>query len=96
MCSGTRTTDHVSNGFAVEPTLHKLFDAGAWSLTDDRRVLVSADLTGTDATVERIRGMHGEPMRAPISVALEVSVEYIQWHREPDQGGVFRQPALPL
>ena len=47
--------DNVNNGFAVEPTLHKLFDAGAWSLTDDRRVLVSADLTGTDATVERIR-----------------------------------------
>jgi len=29
--------DTVENGLAMEPTLHKLFDAGAWSLTDDRR-----------------------------------------------------------
>ena len=50
----------------------------------------------SDATVERIRSLHGEPMRPPISAALEVSVEYIRRHREPDQGGVFRQPALTL
>jgi putative restriction endonuclease len=88
--------DSVSNGFAVEPTLHKLFDAGAWSLTDDRRVLVSAELTGTDTTVERIRSLHGEAMRAPIAGEHEVSVEFIHWHRDQDQGGVFRHPALPL
>jgi len=88
--------DEVSNGFAVEPTLHKLFDAGAWTLTDDRRVLVSADLTGTDETVARVRGLHGESLRIPIPGSPEISVEYIQWHREPDQGGVFRHPALLL
>jgi len=87
--------DTVNNGFAVEPTLHKLFDAGAWTLTDDRKVLVSADLTGTDTTVARIRSLHGEAIRPPIAGELEISVEYIQWHREPDQGGVFRHPALP-
>jgi putative restriction endonuclease len=88
--------DTVSNGFAVEPTLHKLFDAGAWSLTDDRRILVSAELTGTDTTVTRIRRLHGELMRAPLPGAPEVSVDFIHWHRDQDQGGVFRHPALPL
>lgn len=88
--------DSLENGFAVEPTLHKLFDAGAWTLTDDRRILVSAELTGTDDTVERMRGLHGAPLRTPLPGEAQISVEYIRWHREREQGGVFREPALPL
>ena len=88
--------DQVDNGFAVEPTLHKLFDAGAWSLSDDRRVIVSADLTGDSKTIDRVRGLHGMLNREPLSGEKPISVEYIQWHRERDLGGVFRQPALPL
>ena len=59
--------DTVDNGFAVEPTLHKLFDVGAWTLTDDHRILVSEDLTGTDTTVERIRSLHGKTIRSPLA-----------------------------
>jgi predicted restriction endonuclease len=39
----------------MEPTIHKLFDAGAWTLTDDHRVLVSADYTGSETAVVRLR-----------------------------------------
>lgn len=88
--------DRVENGFAVEPTLHKLFDVGAWTLTDDRRILVSKELTGTSETVKRVRDLHGISLRSPLSGEPEISVEYIQWHREPAKGGVFRHPALPL
>jgi putative restriction endonuclease len=88
--------DRVDNGFAVEPTLHKLFDAGAWSLSDDRRVMVSAELTGAESTVTRVRGLHGSQLRSPLPGEPEISIEYIQWHRERDLGGVFRHPALPL
>jgi len=52
--------DELSNGIALEPTAHKLFDVGAWSLSDDRRIIVSSHLTGTDETITRIRGHHGE------------------------------------
>ena len=88
--------DRVENGFAVEPTLHKLFDAGAWSLTDDRRILVSSHLTGTDSTVDRVHGLHGKPLTPPLVGEAEISVEYIRWHRKRDLGGVFRRPSLPL
>ncbi len=88
--------DSVTNGIALEPTLHKLFDAGAWTLTDDHRILVSADFTGTDSAVERLRQKHGKPLRDPIPGDNPVSPEYIQWHRESNKGGVFREPALPL
>lgn len=88
--------DSVQNGLALEPTLHKLFDAGAWTLTDDRRVLVSSEFTGSDEAVVRLRGYHGHPIKEPLNTDDAVSVEYIRWHRERDLGGVFRQPALSL
>lgn len=88
--------DTVANGLAMEPTLHKLFDAGAWSLADDRRVLVSAEFTGTDEALERMRSLHGRPLREPLPGEPLVSIEYIRWHRMPELGGVFRHPALPL
>ena len=88
--------DEIANGIALEPTLHKLFDAGAWSLTDDRRILVSKDFTGSDSAVERLRSYHGKPLRSPLPGESPVSVDYIRWHRETEKGGVFRAPALPL
>jgi len=53
----------VANGLALQATMHKLFDHGAWSLTDDRRVLVSQDLTGADETTKHLRSLHGRPHR---------------------------------
>jgi putative restriction endonuclease len=86
--------DVVNNGIALEPTMHKLFDSGAWSLTDDRRILVSAQLTGSDETIKSLRALHGKPMSAPVMAQDSVDSSYIRWHREPGLGGVFRTPAL--
>ena len=88
--------DTVENGIALEPTLHKLFDAGAWSLPDDRRIIVSADFTGADETVHRIRSLHGKPLKSPQPGQPSVSIDFVRWHREENHGGVFRLPAMPL
>lgn len=88
--------DIVANGISVEPTLHKLFDAGAWTLTDDRRILVSKNYTGSTSAIQRLRDHHGRSLRSPIQGEAQVSPEFIRWHRESKQGGVFRGPALPL
>lgn len=88
--------DVIENGVALEPTLHKLFDAGAWTLADDRRILVSATFSGSDEAVGRIRALHGRPLREPLPGYQAISVDFIRWHRESEQGGVFRKPALPL
>ena len=87
--------DTVANGLVLNPLLHLLFDRGAWSLTDDRRVAVSAHFTGNDEAVRMVRDLHGQKIRQPLPGSDPVSVEYIRWHREPELGGVFRQPALP-
>ena len=88
--------DSVSNGVSLEPTMHKLLDAGAWTLTDDRRVLVSAEYTGSGTAIERLRKYHGQAIKSPITGERPVSVEFIKWHRLAKQGGVFREPALAL
>ena len=86
--------DIVGNGLVLDPTMHMLLDRGAWSLTDDRRILVSAQLTGSDEAVGRLRALHGKPLRAPLPGCDPVRPEFVRWHREADKGGVFRQPAL--
>ncbi|MBL8859551.1 MAG: HNH endonuclease [Planctomycetes bacterium] len=86
----------VANGIALNPTLHKLLDYGAWSLTDDRRVIVSREFTGSDAAIEILRPHHGKQLRDPLPGCEPVGVDYIRWHREPELGGIFRWPPLAL
>jgi len=64
-----------------------------WTLSDDRRILVSAQFTGNDETIERIRNRHGQPLHDPIT-GPKVDLKFIRWHREPELGGVFRGPSL--
>ena len=85
---------HVTNGIALNPTMHKLFDYGAWTLTDDRRVLVSSVFSGSDVTIEMLRSQHGKPLRQTVRGEQAVDVACIRWHREAGLGGVFRGPAL--
>jgi len=91
-CGGPDTT---ANGVVLNPLLHLLFDRGAWTLTDDRRVVVSEHFSGNAEALRTLRSYHGHRIRDPLPSASPVEVDYIRWHREPDQGGVFRQPALP-
>jgi putative restriction endonuclease len=88
--------DVVANGVCLEPTIHKLFDVGAWTLTDNRRILVSKNYTGSDIAISRLRTFHGASLQDPIAGEPKISIEYIKWHREPQFGGVFHGPALKL
>lgn len=85
----------VSNGIALAPTIHKLFDAGAWTLTDDRRILVSSKLEGDSDMVKKLVGLHKCPISSPAHPNQAIKLSYIQWHRSENKGGVFRAPALP-
>lgn len=84
----------VDNGLALTPTLHKLFDHGAWTLDDQRRVLVSRHFSGSDSAITELRAMHGRPLRAPVPGTPPIALDFIRWHREQSLGGVFRGPAI--
>ena len=93
---GDNGPDIVQNGLVLEPTIHKLFDAGAWTLTDDWRILVSRDFSGDEEAIRRLRSHHGKSIRKPLDRDDLPRAEFIRWHREPKLGGVFREPALKL
>lgn len=82
----------VSNGLALCSLHHKLFDRGAFTLTEDRRVLVSEELSGSDATDQWVSRFHGEPLRVPGAPAQRPDPVFIEWH----QREVFRGPARHL
>ncbi len=84
----------VDNGLALTPTLHKLFDHGAWTLDDRRRVLVSRHFSGSDGAIAELRGLHGKPLRDPVPGCAPLALDCIRWHRESHLGGVFRGPEL--
>jgi putative restriction endonuclease len=78
----------VGNGMALCSLHHKLFDRGAFTLTDDRRVMVSKELHGSDATEQWITRFHGHTLRMPRRPAHQPEVAFVAWHRRE----VFREP----
>ena len=74
--------DSVANGIALEPTMHKLFDVGAWTLTTDHRIQVSRDFSGNEEAASRLRSRHGKPINKPLTKEDLPAIEFIRWHRE--------------
>lgn len=84
----------VANGVALQSTLHQLLDCGAFSLTDDRCVLVSRHFSGSPTANGLLLPLKGARLRDPLPGFEPVHVDYIRWHREEKLGGVFKGPAL--
>jgi len=87
-CKGGPAT--LANGLALQPTLHRLLDQGAWTLDDDRRVRVSSAYQESADLPGLLAPLHGKRIREPNRGAASLAIEHIRWHREPDQGGIFR------
>ena len=83
--------DVVENGMALCPLHHKAFDLGALGLTDDRRVLVSQQVQGSEAVEEAFGRFHLRPLIGPQKGQPPVLVDHRGWHYE----NVFRQPGRP-
>lgn len=80
----------VENGLALNPTLHRLLDFGAWSLDDDRRVIVSDAYREDPAAHAYLQPLGGRRVRDPRPGFPPLHLDHIRWHREPTLGGVFR------
>jgi putative restriction endonuclease len=81
-----------SNGLALCALHHKTFDRGAFSISDDLRVLVSQDVYGTSRAGEWFLAFHGGRILSPQSPSYLPKKEYLCWHRAE----VFRAPARRL
>ena len=88
-CNGP---DSTNNGLALCSFHHVALDAGAISLNDNIRIIVSADLTGGRRIEDEIYQFEGRDIMLPQPGFDVPEVEFIKWHRKE----VFRSPGRIL
>ncbi len=72
--------DTLSNGIALCPTLHKAFDAGIFTISDDFKILVSGKIREENSP-QNIGQFDGLRIRLPIAENHWPSPKNLQWHR---------------
>ncbi len=82
--------DIESNGLALCALHHRLFDRGAFSLSDDGVILISQEIHGTSGLEEMLLLFRGNKPMNPQCEVYRPSSRYLKWHREE----VFRHPAM--
>jgi putative restriction endonuclease len=86
--------DTAENGLALCSMHHKLFDLGAFTLSDDRRVLVSERVIGdqNDRHMDHLLlSYHGRPLKEPVRQEERPHSAFVSWHRDQ----VFKEAPLP-
>ena len=79
--------DVVVNGLALCSLHHKLFDRGAFTLSNELEILVSDDAHGTAGFDEWLMRFHGEKLNFPQRQTYYPSEDFTRWHvREVFQG----------
>ena len=68
---------------------HKLFDLGAFTISNEMAVRVSEHAHGTTGFRQWLKAFHGESIAAPIRASYAPAEPFLQWHVR----GVFRGPA---
>ena len=79
--------DTEANGLALCTLHHKLFDYGAFTLHDERRVLVSERVKGGEELERVLLRHHGQPLARPVRPDFAPGPAFIDWHRRQ----VFKQ-----
>jgi putative restriction endonuclease len=80
--------DDVSNGLALCAFHHLALDTGALGLSDDRRIMVSCEVSGNNRLEELLYRYEGCRIKAPQPGAPVVAERFIEWHA----GQVFKNP----
>src|SRR6516164_8485668 len=77
-----------SNGLALCSLHHKLFDRGAFSLSDGLQVQISQRVNGSGGLAEILLRFHGKNIAAPNLADARPAIEHVRWHRHE----VFHAP----
>jgi putative restriction endonuclease len=84
--------DQVENGIALCTMHHKLFDRGAFCVSDEMQIQVSERVHGEHGFRDWLLSCHGCYINAPYDRRYCPNSNYTKWHYRE----VFRQPARSL
>jgi putative restriction endonuclease len=73
--------DTIGNGIALCPNMHRAFDRGLISISDNYQVLVSDQFIERDSSYG-LRQFQGKQIWLPEISEYQPSVENLAWHRE--------------
>jgi len=73
---------HVRNGILLRSDVHKLFDKGYLTVTEDHHVEVSHRLRDDFNDGENYEKMHGGRVHVPEAIHLQPDPEILRWHNE--------------
>jgi len=82
--------DTEVNGIALCVLHHKLFDRGAFTLSDEMNILVSTHANGTTGFQEWLMNYHGKKMTRPQSTTYCPDIEFVEWHVSEVFRGEYR------
>ena len=83
--------DTEVNGLALCSLHHKLFDRGAFTLSQQREILVSNDVDGSVGFEEWLMRFHGEKINFPQRQSYYPEAEFIGWHVKEVFKGNYRE-----
>ena len=81
--------DQEDNGLALCVLHHRLFDRGAFTLSNNFHLLVSQSISGSTGVDDVILRFHKKHIRFPQSKEYYPNSNFIIWHQKQ----VFRKPA---
>jgi len=79
------------NGLALCALHHKLFDRGAFTLSDNMKILVSAHANGTIGFQEWLMNFHGKKIAPPQRKSYYPDRKFVDWHVREVFRGEYRE-----
>ncbi len=83
--------DTETNGIALCALHHKLFDRGAFTLSDDMKIIVSDRANGSRGFKEWLMDFHGKTIKYPQRTAYIPHRDFTTWHVREVFHGQFRE-----
>lgn len=74
--------DHITNGIALCPNLHRAFDRGLIAIDDTYRLLVSKDFIEPSDSPYGIKQFEGKQINLPLNLKFFPLAENLFWHRK--------------
>lgn len=73
--------DSLNNGIALSPNLHRAFDRGLISISDDYRVLIKKNFIENSKSVYNLTQFENQEILLPKHETFFPSLENLQYHR---------------
>lgn len=84
--------DIVPNGIAMCSLHHKMFDLGAFTVLEDRTIVVSEEVSGGPRADGLLRIFHRRKLAEAQRSEYYPGKQFVEWHRKER----FREPGLPV